>query len=128
MAAAFAAHVHVVRDDIGSVSGRPAVAAGDGADIARAQSLALHHLAEPAAGLYVGERERKDHGRADAALRCDAGMRGAAEDLDLPAIRAHGADGDIAGRAAVDSKGAISCAGGIRKIQQAAGDILQKFK
>src|SRR5712675_1619710 len=32
VAAAFAAHVHIVGDDIGGVPGRPAVAAGDGTD------------------------------------------------------------------------------------------------
>src|SRR5262249_50723783 len=80
---------------------RPALAAGDGTDIARALLFAFHHLAEPAAGLHLGERERKDHGRRDAALRRDAGMRGATENLDLPAISADGADGDIGGGAAV---------------------------
>src|SRR5581483_6664809 len=97
MAAAFAAHVYVVGDDVGGVAGGPAVAAGDGADIARALPLAFDHLAEPAAGFHVGERERKDHGRADPALRRDASMRGAAENLDLPAIRAHCADRNIGG-------------------------------
>ena len=63
------------------------------------------YLAEPAAGLHVGERKRKNHGRADPALRCDAGMRGAAENLDLPAIRADGADGDVGGGAAVVVEG-----------------------
>jgi hypothetical protein len=68
-------------------------------------TLALHHLAEPATGLHVGERERKDHGRTDPALGCDTGVRGAAENLDLPAIRADGADRDIGGRAAVVVEG-----------------------
>ena len=97
--------MHIVGDDIGGVAGRPAVAAGDGADIARALPLALDHLAEPAAGLHLGKRQRKDHGRTDPALRCDARMRGAAENLDLPAICADGADGDIGGGAAVEVEG-----------------------
>ena len=101
MAAAFAAHVHIVGDNIGGVPGRPAVAAGDGANIAGALPLALHHLAEPATSLHIGKRKRQDHGRTDPALGCDAGVRGAAENLDLPAIRADGADRDIGGRAAV---------------------------
>src|SRR5262249_55607955 len=83
----------------------PTLTAGDGADIARAISLAFNHLAEPAAGFHVGERKRKNHGRADPALRRDAGMRGPAENLDLPAIRADGADGDVGGRAAVVVEG-----------------------
>src|SRR5207245_4111736 len=86
VAAAFAAHVHIVGDNIGGVPGRPAVAAGDGADIARALQLALHHLAEPATSLHIGKRKRQDHARTDPALGCDTGVRGAAENLDLPAI------------------------------------------
>src|SRR6185437_736839 len=105
VAAAFAAHVHIVGDDIGGVSGRPPLAAGDRANIARALPLAFHHLSEPAAGLHVGKRERKDHGRRDPALRRDAGMRGATENLDLPAIRADGADGDVGGGTAVVVEG-----------------------
>jgi hypothetical protein len=67
--------------------------------------LALHYLAEPATSLHIGERQRQDHGRTDPALGCDAGVRGAAENLDLPAIRADGADRDIGGRAAVVVEG-----------------------
>src|SRR5262249_47795983 len=105
VAAAFAAHMDIVGDDVGGVAGRPTLAAGDGTDIAGARALAFHHLAEPAAGLHVGERERKDHGRADPALRRDAGMRSAAENLDLPAIRPDGADGDVGSGAAVVVEG-----------------------
>src|SRR5882757_1297165 len=51
VAAAFAAHVHIVGNDIGGVPGRPALTAGDGADIAGALPLALYYLATPATGL-----------------------------------------------------------------------------
>src|SRR5262245_12268722 len=105
VASAFAAHVNIVGDDIGGISGRPAIAAGDRADIARALPLALDHLAEPATGLHVGKRKRKDHGRTDPALWCHACVRGAAKNLDLPAIRADGADADIGGRTAVVVEG-----------------------
>src|SRR5580704_15094533 len=105
MAAAFATHVHIVGDDIGGVSSRLAVAAGDGTDITCTLPLAFHNLAKPATGPHVGERKRKDHGRTDPVLRCDAGMRGATKNLDLPAVRADGADGYIGGRAAVVIEG-----------------------
>src|SRR5262249_41303325 len=105
MTSAFAAHVYIVGDDVGGVSGRPAVAAGDRADIARAQPLALDHLAEPATRLHLGKRKCKDHGRTDPALWCDTGVGGAAKNLDLPAIRADSADGHIRGRAAVVVEG-----------------------
>src|SRR5699024_12246812 len=42
----------------------------------------------------VGERERQDHGGADAPLWRDAGMGGAAEDLRLPMVGAHSGNGD----------------------------------
>src|SRR6185437_16912273 len=105
VAAAFAARMHIVGDDVGGIAGRSPFAAGDRADIARALPLALHNFAEPAAGFHLGKCERKDHGRRDAALRRDTGMRSTAENLDLPAIRPHGADGDIGSRAAVVVEG-----------------------
>jgi len=67
--------------------------------------LAFHHLAEPATGLHIGERQRENHGRTDAALRRHAGMGSAAEYLDLPAIGADRADRDIGGGAAVVVEG-----------------------
>src|SRR5256885_8109616 len=92
MAAGFAAHVDVVGHHVGGIARGPAFAAGDRADIAGALLLALHDLAEPAAFLHLGEREREDHRRRDAALRRAAGMRGAAEDVDIPAIGTDRAD------------------------------------
>src|SRR5262249_59814275 len=51
VATAFAAHVHIIGDDIGGVPGRPPLAARDGTDVAGTLPLGFHHLAGPAAGL-----------------------------------------------------------------------------
>src|SRR5262249_42182747 len=91
--------------DVGGITRRPALAAGDRADIAGALPLALHDLAEPTFGLHVGKRQRKNHGRRDAALRRDASMRGAAENLDRPSVGADRADRDVRRRAAVVVEG-----------------------
>ncbi len=93
--AAFAADMHIVGHHIGGVAGGPAFAAGHRPDIAGALLLSLDHLAEPAAGLDLRERQSEDHRGADAALRRAAGMRGAAEDLHLPAIRSDRAHHDV---------------------------------
>src|SRR3954454_21157215 len=97
MAAALAAPMHEIGPDVGGAACGPSGPAGHRTDIAGALLLALRDLAEPAAFLHLGERQREDHGRRDAALRRAARMRGAAEDLDLPAIRADGADHHVRG-------------------------------
>src|SRR5204863_436593 len=101
VAAALAAHQHVVGDDVGGVAGGSAVGAADGADVAGAGTPVLHDFAEPAAGADGRQRLGQDHGRADAALRCAAGVRGPADDLGLPAVRADRADDDVGRRPAV---------------------------
>src|SRR5262249_54679970 len=102
VAARFAENVDVIGDDVGCVAGALAVAASETADVPCAVAVHLMHLAEPAAALNVGQRQRRYYRRRNALLGMHAGMRGAAGDLHFPALRADGADGQGVRRSAID--------------------------
>ena len=92
----------VVGDDVGRVAGRLAVLAAENADIAGAAAVGLDDLAEPAGAARLGEGEGADHRRRDSLLGRDAGMRGAALDLDFPVLLTDRADDQFRGELAVD--------------------------
>ena len=61
----------------GRVAGALTVERPYGPDVARPLAAVLHHLAEPPAFVHLGQRQRQNHRRGDAALGCDARVRGA---------------------------------------------------
>src|SRR5262249_34071953 len=102
VAAGLAADEDVVGDDVGGVAGALAVLAAEHPDVGGARAGRLLDLAEPAAPTGIRDGQRPHQRRRDALLRVNPSVGGAAEDLRLPALGAHGPDGDLLGRAAID--------------------------
>src|SRR5262249_54136169 len=95
VAARLAADADVIRDHVRRLAGAAVVAAAEAADVRRALVAVAHHLAEPALTEDLRQGQRRHHGRRHAVLRVDAGVRRAAGDLDLPPLRADGADRQV---------------------------------
>src|SRR5262249_52424910 len=75
-------------DDVGRFAGTLAVTSGETADIRRALAIGLMHLAEPAAALDLGQRQRRHHRRRDALFGMNTGVGGTANDFHFPALGA----------------------------------------
>src|SRR5207248_3125546 len=100
--AALALDVDVVGDDVGRLAGAEAVDTAEAADVRRTALAGLVDLAEPSAAVDVGQGQDRNHGGGNAFLGMDAGVSGAALDLDLPALGPDRADGELLRRLSVD--------------------------
>src|SRR5205807_1298274 len=105
MTAGLAADKHIIGHYVGRDARTLPIRAAKAADIRGPLFSSATDLAEPTVTMDLREGERCHHSRGDATLRMCTRMRRLTVHLNLPALRAHSADGQFRRRAAVDVEG-----------------------